>query len=70
MVRWRRFYAIRAAQVLSLLHMVATDGEVGIFDNLHLPPKRNLGAAERHFPEVTREAIGAGQASRCVRQFA
>ncbi|MFM2365566.1 MAG: hypothetical protein RIR95_173 [Pseudomonadota bacterium] len=50
--------------------MVATDGEVGIFDNLHLPPKRNLGAAERHFPEVTREAIGAGQASRCVRQFA
>ncbi len=50
--------------------MVATDGEVGIRDNLHLLPKRSLGAAERRFPEVRRETICAGQASRCVRQFA
>jgi hypothetical protein len=70
MVWCRRFFAILAAQVPSLLHIVATDGEVGILDNLHLPPKRSLGAAERHFPEVTREVIDAGQASRCVRQFA
>jgi hypothetical protein len=35
--------------------MVATDWEVAIRDNLHFPPKRSLGAAERHFPEVTRE---------------
>jgi hypothetical protein len=70
MVWCRRFEAIRATQVLSFLHMVATDREVGILDNLHLPPKRSLRAAERHFPEVRRETIGAGQASRCVRQFA
>lgn len=66
----RRFFAILAAKVLSLLQMVSAVREVGIRHNLHLPPKRILGAAERHFPEVTREVIDASQTSRCVRQFA